>query len=142
MSRGRKPKPKQQLRLAGTDRADRHGRTPDPSDRPPEMPEWITGRAAELWPEVCGVLRSMRLLSVDYTVGIALLVDAMADWIHYSRLIADDPEHEHAWRWEKRKREAWADVYRQHREFGMSPSSMRGIEVPEEHKDELDALLA
>ena len=96
-------------------------------DVEPEMPDWLTGRAAELWPDVAAVLRPMGLLSADYTVGLALLVDAMADWIYYARRLADDPENENAWRWEKRKREAWADVHKQHREFGLTPSAMRSV---------------
>mgnify|MGYP001193550119 CR=1 FL=1 len=90
MARGPKPKPKASLQLSGTYRQDRHGNSPNATNNVPEIPKWITGRAAEMWSDISVILEPMGLLSRDYTVGMALLVDSLADWVATCRKLAEE----------------------------------------------------
>ena len=148
--RGRRPQPKQRLRLVGTYRQDRHGNTPDPPQAQAECPAWLKGPAREYWPEIAAMLRTMRLNSSYHTVSIALLCDALADWIRFSDLVADQDPVSSTDKGNHvqnpafgLKNKAWERVLKACREFGMSPAALRGVEVPEASPvDELDEVLA
>src|SRR5262245_54389527 len=94
--RGRRPKPLPKLRLIGTYRQDRHGWSPDPPATKAECPEWLQGSAREHWPAISEMLSNMKLNSAHYTISMALLCDALADFIRFSQLAAgtEDPTTE------------------------------------------------
>ena len=147
--RGRRPAPKAKLRLVGTFREDRHGNTPDPPATRAKCPVWLKGPARKQWPKIAAMLTAMRLNSSHYTVSMALLCDALADWIRFSELARDADPIERTDKGNAiqnpifgMKNKAWERVLKVCREFGMSPSALRGIEVPDGAAvDELDQVL-
>lgn len=146
--RGPKPKPKTQLKLAGTYRADRHGDCPDAAPVEASCPDWLSDAAKAFWPEVSARLSAMRLNSVDYTFAIAMICDALADWARLDRLMEkttwlaeDDHGKLRANPGVRLKFKAWERVIAVCKEFGMTPVAMRGIARPEEPKDDLEQML-
>jgi P27 family predicted phage terminase small subunit len=148
--RGRRPQPKAKLRLVATFRQDRHGKTPDPPASPAECLVWLTGPARTYWPEISKALTAMRINSSHYTLTVALLAGAVADWIRFSELAANEGPVETTDKGNAvqnpifgLKNKAWARVLTACREFGMSPWALRAIQIPEgSPMDELDEVLA
>jgi P27 family predicted phage terminase small subunit len=147
--RGRKPKPKAQLRLVGTYRADRH-HSPDPPATTAECPEWLNEPAKAYWPRITVMLAAMHLDSSHYAPSIALLCDAVADFTRFSDMAANaepvivtDKGNRVQNPIIGIKNKAWERVLKSLREFGMSPSALRSISIPEGRPaDDLDKVLA
>jgi P27 family predicted phage terminase small subunit len=115
-----------------------------------QCPEWLQGSAREHWPQISEMLSNMKLNSSHYTVSMALLCDALADFIRFSELATGA---EPITQTDKGnvvqhpivglKNKAWARVLAACREFGMSPAALRGISMPDHSPvDELDQVLA
>lgn len=134
----------------GTYRNDRHGKTPDPPAKPAECPAWLNQKARGYWPAIAEMLKAMRLNSSHHTLSIALLCDALADWIRFSDVAANESPvltTDKGYAIQNpivgMKNKAWERVLKACREFGMSPAALRGIEIPEgSSADELDEVLA
>jgi P27 family predicted phage terminase small subunit len=47
----------------------------------PPCPKWVSEEAAKHWDEIGNVLYGMGLMSVAYTIGLAILVQTLADYI-------------------------------------------------------------
>jgi len=148
--KGRRPQPKSKLRLVGTYRQDRHGDTPDPPATKADCPSWLTENAKAYWPEVTTMLTAMRLNSSHHTLSIALLCDALSDWVRYSELATKEDATTTTAKGNViqspivgLKNKAWTRLLVACREFGMSPSALRGISMPEVSTvDALDRVLA
>jgi P27 family predicted phage terminase small subunit len=148
--KGRKAKPKALLKLVGTYRQDKHGNCPDPPATHATCPEWLNARAKAYWPQIAEMLALLRLNSSHYELSVALLCDALADFIRISEICVDasplsvghngngvqNPVF-------RLKNAAWDRLLKACREFGMSPAALRGISTSDRGPvDTLDQVLA
>ncbi len=85
---GRKSKPKRTLRLAGTDRTDRHGEEEDDLEfNPfiPEPPDHLSKDALIEWGRISNILFESGLLSKPDMAALAAYCDAFGMWCEASR---------------------------------------------------------
>jgi phage terminase small subunit len=90
-------------------------------------PSWLKGRAVEHWQPLCEMLFGLGLMSAPYSVGLALLVDALADWIEYTESLLSAIDLEEKGYYATRKEKAWERVLKACREFGITPSAATGV---------------
>jgi hypothetical protein len=124
MKRGRRPVPTPALKANGGYRKDRHGDRPDvdePAELPP-CPPWVRRDIAKRWDEIGGMLAG--LMSTRHTIGLALLIDALADWLKWSDL-ADKPKAKLMVL--NQKTRAWDHLMKACREFGCTPSAVAAV---------------
>ena len=132
--RGPKPKPVSFLRLSGAYRADRHGGVPEPTPGVPRRPRWLSPMARRHWRELVPMLRQMGVLAAPYSIALGLLTEALANYIAYSEmasktsLIIRTPVGGYMHNPIYRARDnAWERVLKAAREFGLTPSAVRGV---------------
>jgi P27 family predicted phage terminase small subunit len=137
--RGPAPKPTALKKLAGNPGKRRlNEREPAPTVGRPEMPRWLKGKAVTEWLHVAPILEQMGVLTQADQIGLALLADAVADYVELREK-------------DKRRkgsngtavRQARADVLKLCREFGLTPSSRTSLQVaPQDSGDDwLNGLL-
>jgi len=147
--RGPKSKPLSLLRLSGGYRFDRHGGVPEPAPAVPRRPKWLSPNARRHWRELVPMLQRMGVLAAPYSITLGLLTEALANYIAYSEmasktsLINKTPAggymHNPIYR---ARDDAWERVLKAAREFGLSPSAVRGVlKIPgaNPHPSGLDA---
>lgn len=134
MSRPRKPN--EIHKLVGGFRDDRHGDSMEAPATDAVIPRWVRDSTREQWNEITDLLRGLGMLSDAYTPGMALLADALADLVRYSK-IADvtDPviptdkgnliQHPIF----SLKNAAWLRVIKAAREFGLTPSAITTVKA-------------
>ena len=132
--RGPKSKPLSFLRLSGAYRADRHGGVPEPAAAIPRHPRWLSPNARRHWRELVPMLRQMGVLAAPYSIALGLLTEALANYVAYSEmasktsLIIRTPVggymHNPIYR---ARDDAWERVLKAAREFGLTPSAVRGV---------------
>ena len=140
--RGPKPTPKAAKRRRGTFRADRDGGTPEPEAAKPRRPAWLGQEAARLWPAIAGELEAMGVLARADQVALALLCQALADYLAARAVVEEAAaagdvkfcattdkgniiQHPAVGVMHK----GWERVVKLAREFGMTPSSRAGLKV-------------
>ena len=148
MTRGKARKPKAQLKLTGAYRDDRHD-SPDAPVGNMTMPDYLTKRAQTFWPDLSARLEAMHISSPHYEIGLALLCDALADWVQCAALVATDGLLTTTTNGNRiqhpaygAKNRAWKRVIDACREFGMTPLALRGMPMPDVPQDGLEKLLS
>lgn len=148
MTRGRPKKPKAQLKLTGAYRDDRH-ESPDAPGGSMPMPDYLTKGAKVFWIAMSSRLEAMRLSSPHHEIGLALLCDAMSDWVECGKLVetegilittAQGNKIQHPAYGAKNR--AWKRVIDACREFGMTPAALRGMPLSDVPQDDLEKVLA
>ena len=134
MARGPKPKPKPMLALAGSRRADVANQDVDPESKLPRAPRWMSDLAKKEWRRVGGELLKLGLVTeIDRTV-LALYCQAFADYLDAKTEVDESGltfetengnliQHPAVGIMNK----AWERCLKAATQFGMSPSSRRGI---------------
>jgi P27 family predicted phage terminase small subunit len=100
----------------------------------PRRPKWLSPNARRHWRELVPVLQQMGVLAAPYSITLGLLTEALADYIAYSGLAAKTSliiktpaggyMHNPIY---KARDDAWERVLKAAREFGLSPSAVRGV---------------
>lgn len=67
------------------------------------------------------MLAGLNIMARPHTLALALLVDALADWIRFTAAAETDVKAM------RHKRAAWESVLKACREFGMTPSAITGV---------------
>ena len=134
--RGIKPEPTSIKRLKGNP-----GRRPLPENEPQPvgfatMPDWLSDKGKETWCEVAPLLEAMGLLNTKDTGFLCMYCEAWSDYFRACELVKEHGEicesekggfYQHpAVGYKNKMRE---HVLKIGAEFGMSPSSMVGLEV-------------
>jgi len=86
--RGPKPVPIAAKRRRGTFRADRDGGTPEPERAKPRRPAWLGKEASRHWTAIAGELEAMGVLARADQVALALLCQALADYLAAREIVA------------------------------------------------------
>jgi hypothetical protein len=138
MSRGRKKTPTAILRLRGSRRADDRPDEPEALRGVPIPPAWLSDRARDRWPEVCRALIGLGVLSAPYTVGVALLADAIGDFAYWAERESENPRDCVAI---GLKAKASERAMKYLEKFGGVPSAFASMKLPQEEKpvDGIDA---
>lgn len=87
----------------------------------PPCPEWLQGAARQHWGEVGAMLDGLGIMGRPHTLALALLCDALADWIAAMAASATDPLAIDV------KPKAWERVLKGCREFGMTPAAITAV---------------
>ncbi|MCX5658624.1 MAG: phage terminase small subunit P27 family [Planctomycetota bacterium] len=134
MTRGRKPLPAAVHQLRGSYRADRHGPTSPIESEEMDAPSWLTDKAREHWPAVASMLHERGLSAPGYTVAIALLVDAVADYAALAKeaataepVLVNESGKSYINPVYTLKAQSWDRLLRALTEFGLTPSAARGV---------------
>jgi P27 family predicted phage terminase small subunit len=132
---GRPAKPLQIHKLIGSYRPDRHEDRMLPTPSVPECPEWVRPSAKKYWEPVGKMLYGLNVMAVEYTIGLALLVDALADWVKFAEMADTDEPTTVTGQGTViqspvvgMKNKAWDRVLKASREFGITPASVRGVQ--------------
>jgi phage terminase small subunit len=107
--RGPKPTPTPLLKLRGSWRAETRDGEPSPTTELPPCPAWVRPAARKHWGEIGEMLEGLGLIAKPHTLALAMLCEALADWIS---------DHD---------AKAWERVLKACREFGMTPSAMSAV---------------
>ena len=149
--RGPQPKPTALKRLAGNPGKRRlNEREPQPPPGAPDVPAWLSAGAKRHWRAIVPVLADMGVLTKADGTALALLCDALVDYLAAGKVI-DAAAHGRAARFTAVtpqgcviqhpavgvRNRAWERVLRVLRDFGLTPSSRSGIVVaPKGAKDD------
>jgi P27 family predicted phage terminase small subunit len=132
--RGPKPTPTPTLRLRGSWRENLRTGEPVTTPELPACPSWASSKARTYWAEIGDLLTGLGIMSRPHTVGLTLLVDALADWIRFTKeaenapsLVEGSTGNQVANPIFALKRHAWEQVLKGVREFGMTPSAISGV---------------
>ncbi len=139
--RGPQKTPTKMLEARGSWRA--NGRDAEPEPEPisgADCPEWIPELGQKWWPQICNELAAMNVLTTADLLAVGLLVDSLAQWLEYREVVKRDgvflthPQSGHkilhpAYRASK---DAWEQVLKVSREFGMTPASRANLSVSKE----------
>lgn len=128
--RGPKPTPTALLKLRGSWRAGTRDGEPEATPEGVPCPAWLGDRAREHWDEIHPMLVGWGVMARPFEVGLAVLVDAIADWV----ALAKELEQVEVWTNPlarpvvmKQKSEARKQVLAALREFGMTPSAVTAV---------------
>lgn len=138
MSVGRPPKPKHLHVVQGTYRADRHDTgAPEPETKEPEIPTWLSAKARTHWRKIAPHLLRMGVLTEGDGTALAMLCDAIADYVQISQTLKKsgltyEAETRDGMRIMKHplvteKDAAWKRFHRMAVEFGLTPSARRRV---------------
>lgn len=117
------------LKMRGSWRAETREDEPKTEVSAPEAPVWLSSAAKAHWIELVPMLMGMGVMAREFSVGLALLTDALADWLSESSTIAALPEGTEDHPAYSRKAKAWERVMKSVREFGLTPSAVTGIKT-------------
>lgn len=161
MAGGRPPKPTALKLLHGNP-----GKRPLPANEPQppadgvKVPTWLKGRARRLWRQIEPILADMRVLTVADTQALALLCDALAEYVEAREVVRktgmtyesvrvvgttrdDDGNEVPITSTMVRQRpevaiaaDAWRRANQMLQQFGLTPSSR--AKVPAQPKEEVD----
>lgn len=138
---GRPSKPVALHKLVGSFRADRHNDETTVNPERVDCPAWVSATGQQQWPEVSAMLFGLGILGRPYTVALALLVDALADYIAYSKQAGAEPPvltspngSSYQNPIVSLKNQAWERVLKALREFGMTPSAISGVKSTRDEK--------
>ena len=137
-----KPVPPSMLAARGSRYVRRRAGEPQPAWAMPPCPAWVSPHARKYWKEIGAVLDGMKVMTVADRVALRLLVDALAHYIALKRAIygtAKEPgsglttinaagtlmRHPMA----LLMHDAWEQVLKACREFGLTPSSRTGVRL-------------
>ena len=127
---GPAPTPTAVLAARGSWRAGTREGEPQSPVCVPECPEWVSEKAREWWPEIAGQLAEMAVMTAPYAVTLALLTDALADYLEVKEALKGEPL---TYTTDKGsvgknplvtiKEDAWKRVILAAKEFGLTPAS-------------------
>lgn len=130
------------LKVRGSWLAERRSGEPELTPELPPCPTWVRPEAAKHWDEIGGLLYSMGLMSAAYTLGLALLVESLADYIKRAEQCQTCEEVVYT---EKgafanpifgMKDKAWDRVLKAAQQFGLTPATISDVTIdkPKEEK--------
>jgi P27 family predicted phage terminase small subunit len=140
--RGPKPTPTQTLADRGSWVAKTRSDEPKPQRTLPPCPAWVSAEAKKYWKDIGSVLDGMKVMTVADRVALGLLADALARYVAAKGAVygtAKEPgtglltfngsgtpiKHPMA----LLMAEAWEQVLKTCREFGLTPSSRTGVRL-------------
>lgn len=134
--RGPKKTPTNILNQRGSWRGKAREGEPMPEVCLPPPPPWLGEKAAAHWPFIGRELEKMGLMSSADTLSLALLCDALADYLFASEMVtksgggvarSEKTGGVYQLPFVKMKTNAWERVVKISREFGLSPASRAGL---------------
>lgn len=141
--RGPRPEPRTLQIAKNTWRAKKRPAEPDEVDGEMERPEWLGPIAAEKWDQMIPILVGRKTVSPAYVDFLAFYCQAHQDYHDACRVIEDQGEFVHS---EKggvyqhpavgMRNKAIERIAKFGREFGLSPTSIRDIQVNSSGKKE------
>ena len=148
--RGRKPAPRNLLKLRGSYREDRHGGGEAEFTGDVQPPAWLQGEGLEEWRRLAGDLEAAGLLTAGDVQSFAAYCNAVAEHAEALRHIRENGSvvtgpngGELLSQWVPIMRKAREQIIKIGGEFGLTPSSRRNVPIDATRKpDALDALLA
>lgn len=143
---GPKPLPTPLLTARGSWRAHTRSDEPKPPRTLPPCPAWVSAEAKKYWRDIGGVLDSMKVMTVADGIALGLLADALARYVAAKRAVYGTKKepgtgfttvngagtlspHPMA----RLMAEAWEQVLKTCREFGLTPSSRTGVRLTPIH---------
>lgn len=139
--RGPKPSPTALLKLRGSWRGETREGEPVPPVVEVAAPSWLSDKAASHWPGICSMLAGLGLMAEVYSPALALMVDALADYIAHSEVAKVEPAVltspagvAYINPIYTLKERAWDRVLKIVREFGMTPSAISGVKSAKDEK--------
>ena len=139
--RGPKPTPTQTLKLRGSWRGDTRPGEPVAAPGVPECPEWLSGEAKAEWDRQVPELSARKLMSKAYRVALAMFCESWGEYVAAVKYIAG-----HGWTtvgvkgglvkhpMVEVKNAAFDRAMKMGQQFGFSPSSQTGLQLPEQEK--------
>jgi phage terminase small subunit len=122
--RGPKPVPTALLKMRGSWRAETRLDEPEYTRDIPAPPAFLRKRAQDYWPEIADMLHSIGVMSYTFSIALSMLVDALADWIHWTK----ECENPRAGRLEwSEKDKAFNRLKQMCDRFGMNPSAISSV---------------
>jgi phage terminase small subunit len=132
--RGPKPTPTPLLKLRGSWRGESRAGEIVPEVQTPMAPTWLRKKAVRYWPDIAEMLAGLGLMTREYSVALALLVDALADWVMWAGECDKPKSSFNEW---TNKAKAWERVLKACREFGLTPSAITSVKsVKQDAPDE------
>jgi len=137
-SRGPAPKPTRLKVLQGEKRPSRLRNEPQPDERPPQAPEWLTPEARKVWDRVVAELAGMQLaFAADadtiaaFCSSVALLARAERTLVEDGYLHDDANGNSRRSPWVLIRRDALAGIARFGLALGLSPAARARLGTPE-----------
>lgn len=137
--RGPQPTPTNTLKLRGSWRAGEREGEPDIEIECPEPPCWLSEAAVEHWRHLSLQAFGMGVMASAHSTGLALLCESLANYIELRDAVA---ETGHTTMTSKgtavqnplvgARNQAWLQVLKGLREFGMTPAALTNIRVTDE----------
>lgn len=140
--RGPARTPTNLLKVRGSWLAERREDAADIAPQLPPCPSWVRPEAAKHWDEIGGMLYGMGLMGAPYTLALALLVEALADYIRRAEQCETTPEVTET---EKgsfphpifgMKDKAWDRVLKAAQQFGLTPATISQVTADKAKEDD------
>jgi P27 family predicted phage terminase small subunit len=139
---GPKPLPTSTLKQRGSWLAKTRSDEPKPAHKLPPCPAWVSAEARKYWKDIGSVLDGMKVMTVADRVALGLLADALARYVALKQAVYGTAKeagtgllsvngsgtlmrHPMA----LLMAEAWEQVLKACREFGLTPSSRTGVRL-------------
>ena len=139
--RGPKPSPTALLKLRGSWRGETREGEPVPPVVEVAAPAWLSEKAAAHWSGIASMLAGLGLMAEVYSPALALMVDALADYIAHSEAAKVEPSVlvspagvSYINPVYTLKERAWDRVLKIVREFGMTPSAITSVKSAKSEK--------
>lgn len=140
--RGPKPLPTPVLKQRGSWRAQTRSDEPKPAPSLPSCPPWVSREARKYWKDIGSVLDGMKVMTAADKIALGLLVDALARYVTAKHAVYGTDEEDgtgmltiNSAGTQQRHpmvllmQEAWEQVLKACREFGLTPSSRTGVRL-------------
>src|SRR5262245_15987755 len=140
--RGPKPTPTSTLAIRQSVLAPRRSDEPKPARTLPPCPAWVSAEARKYWRDIGSALDGMKVMTVADRVALGLLADALARYVAAKRAVYGTAKEEGTGFTTVNgagtlmrhpmallMSEAWEQVLKTCREFGLTPSSRTGVRL-------------
>jgi len=148
MVRGRPPQPQKVRELHGERRPSRTRVEPQPADRPPEPPGWLSVEARAVWERVTAELGAMGLayaadadLLAGYASSVAVFAEAERALVVEGRIHLDDNGEPRRSPWVLIRRDALDSMQRLGAAFGLTPVARARLAAPAGRDEDQSAVL-
>lgn len=140
--RGPKPLPTETLKQRGSWLAKTRSDEPKPAHKLPPCPAWVSAEARKYWKDIGSVLDGMKVMTVADRVALGLLADALARYVAVKQAVYGTGKEDGTGMLSvngsggltihpmmRLMHEAWEQVLKACREFGLTPSSRTGVRL-------------
>ena len=144
--RGTKPTPTAIKLAEGTFRRDRHGDPATevkPPEGLPEIPDWMTEEAKEVWEQVFPILDGMRVLTTADRNPLTRYCNLFVRWYRANKYLQENGETMETEYGTKPvpevaiERSTCSELLKLEREFGLTPSARTGLHITSGEKKTL-----